>query len=160
VAALAERQGQRPGLLIVALASCIATAALAAWAGAMVLPLLVPKARLVLAAVALGLAGGEQLLIGAARKPEEPTLSLGAAGIVILAHQVTDAARFLVFAVAVATAAPISAGIGGAAGGIVALGAAWLAPEYFAGARLRTVRRVVGGVLLLVAVMLAVQALG
>jgi hypothetical protein len=122
--------------------------------------MLVPKARAVLAAMALAFAGGEQLLVGGARKPEEPTLSLGAAGIVILAHQVTDAARFLIFAVAVATAAPVAAGIGGAAGAVVALGAAWLAPEYFVGAKLRAVRRIVGGALLLVAAGLAVQALG
>lgn len=158
---LAERQGQRPGVLLVALACCIGTAALAAWAGSVVLPLLASKARTILAAMALGLAGGEQLLIGASRaKPEEPTLSLGALGIVLFAHQVTDAARFLVFAMAVASAAPLAAGIGGAVGGAVALGATWLAPEYFAGGKLRTVRRVVGGILLLVALVLAFGALG
>lgn len=160
VAALAERQGQRLGLLAVALVCAMATAALAAWAGSTVLPMLVPKARVILAAMALGLAGGEQLLIGAPRKPEEPTRSLGAAGIVLLAHQVTDSARFLVFAVAVATAAPIPAGIGGAAGGALALGAAWLAPELFADPRIRILRRAVGGLLLAVAAIMALQALG
>ena len=160
VAALAERQGQRPALLLVALACSVATAALAAWAGSTILPMLVPKARTILAAMALALAGVELLLIGGRRKPEEPTLSLGATGIVLLAHQVTDAARFLVFAITVAAAAPLSAGIGGAAGGAVALGAAWLAPEYFGGARVRTIRRVIGGLLLIVAVIVAVPALG
>ena len=160
VAALAERQGQRSALLLVALACCIATAALAAWAGSTVLPMLTPKARTILAAMALALAGAELLVIGGRRRPEEPTLSLGAVGIVLLAHQVTDAARFLVFALAVAAAAPLSAGAGGAAGGAVAVGAAWLAPEYFAGARLRTIRRAIGGVLLIVSAVLAARALG
>lgn len=145
---------------MVAVICCLATAALAAWAGSTVLPMLAPKARTIFAAMALALAGGEQVLVGGTRKPEEPTLSLGATAIVLLAHQVTDAARFLIFAVAIATAAPLPAGIGGAAGGVVALGAAWLAPEYVLDARLRTVRRVVGGVLLLVAALLAVQAIG
>lgn len=152
VAALTERQGQRAGLLAVAIAAGVATAALAAWAGSAVIPTLTGKARLFLAALALALAGAEMLL-PQRRKPAEPTHSLGAAAIVLLACQLTDAARLLVFAIAVASAAPLPAGIGGAVGGAAALTGAWLSPELFSNPRLSRARRAAGVVLLLALVL-------
>lgn len=160
VAALAERQGQRPGLLIVALLCGAATAALAAWAGSTMLPMLVPKARAILAALALAFAGAEQLLLGGRRKPEEPTLSLGATGIVILAHQATDAARFLIFAIAVAANAPVAAGVAGAVGGSVLLAVGWAAPQAIGHPRARLARRLIGAALVLVAGFVALRAFG
>lgn len=159
VAALSRHQGARPGVLLTGIAVSIATAAFAAWAGSFVVPLLGAKARLVMAAIALALAAAESLWPFATRRMEEPTASLGALAIVVLAHQLTDAARFLIFALAVAMDAPFAAGVGGAAGGVMSVAAAWLLPEVFGGPGVRMARRVVGGVLLLLALIIAFQVL-
>lgn len=160
VAALAARQGQRPGLLVVAIMISLATAAFAAFAGLKVAPLLTANARMIFAAIALALAGGESLLLAPRRLPDEPTQSLGATAIVLLAHQLTDAARFLVFAIAVATAAPIPAGLGGAVGGSATVAAGWLFAAELGRFRLGLVRRVIGAILLALAAWLALRALG
>ncbi|MFA7588301.1 MAG: hypothetical protein WCY11_19290 [Novosphingobium sp.] len=159
LAGLVERLGPSPLALATAIATGITSSALAAWMAVAVAPLLTADARLLFAAMALALAGAESLLLSPGRKPREPTRSLGALAIVLLGHQLTDAARFLVFAIAVATAAPIAAGAGGAAGSIVVMVSAWLAPEVFGGTRLLAVRRVVGAGFVLLALLLAVQAL-
>ncbi|MCB2061101.1 MAG: hypothetical protein R3E09_04805 [Novosphingobium sp.] len=160
VAGLTLRQGARPGVLATGIAISIATGAAAAWAGSLVAPMLASNARLFLAAIALGLAGGESLLLSPGRNPEEPTLSLGALALVLVARQLTDAVRFLVFAVAVATNAPIPAGLGGAIGGAALLAVAWFAPEFVTLPLLRRLRRLVGAVLLLVALITGLNAIG
>ncbi len=157
VCGLAGRHGQRPGLLIIAIAASLISAALAAWAARAIAPMLIINARLLLAAIALALAGGESLVLAPRQAPQEPTQSLGATAIVLLAHQLTDAARFLIFAIAIATSAPLSAGIGGAAGGLAAVTFGWTMPEVVAHPRLRLMRRIVGGVLLALAVFLGMQ---
>lgn len=159
VAALSARQGARRGVLLTGLVVSLATAAFAAWAASFIVPLLVPKARLVMVAIALAFAGGESLWPFATRRMEEPTASLGALAIVVLAHQLTDAARFLIFALAVMFAAPVAAGLGGAAGGAAMLTAGWLLPDLIAGARLRRARRALGAVLLLAALVVFFQAI-
>jgi hypothetical protein len=130
VAQMSARQGARPGLLIVALIVTVLTCAAAAWL-ATTLSHQVPGtgARLIFAGIALALAGGEALILGAKRPPEEPTQSLFAAGLVIAAQQITDAVRFMVLALALLSAAPITAALGAAASGAAALGVAWSAPE-------------------------------
>jgi hypothetical protein len=160
VAGLVLRQGARPGVLVVAVAVSLATAALAGWAATAVAPLLAPPARLFFAALALALAGGESLLIRPRRGPQEPTASLGALAVVLLAHQATDAARFLIFAVAVASGAPLPAAIGGAAGGAAMVAAGWLAPELATHPRTRTLRLGLGVVLLLAGLFVGLRALG
>ena len=112
------------------------------------------------AGLALAMAGVESLLLMPGRRPQEPTLSLGALGIVLLAHQATDAARFLVFAIAVATAAPLPVGIGGAAAGMGIVFAGWLAPELVLDPRLRTLRRGLGALLLALGAFLCLRAMG
>lgn len=159
VATLSLAQRGRPGVLLTGLAVSLATAAFAAWAASLVMPLLVSRARLVMAAVALALAAVESFWPFASRRPREPTASLGALGIVLLAHQLTDAARFLVFALGIAVAGPLAAGIAGALGGALSLAAAWLLPEVFADPRLRCARRAIGGVLLLAALVVSFQAM-
>lgn len=158
VAALTLSQRGRPGVLLTAIAVSLATAAFAAWAASFVFPLLMPRARMVMVAIALGLAALEALWPFAARRMEEPTASLGALAIVLLAHQITDAARFLVFALAVMFAGPVPAGIGGAMGGAVSLGLAWMLPEVFGQARLRLARRAVGSVLFIAAAIVFFEA--
>lgn len=158
VAGLSARQGARPGVLVVALLVSVMTAAFAGWGASLVAPLLVPKARMILAAMALLFAGVEALLVAPKRGPKEPTASLGALSIVLLAHQLTDAARFLIFAVAVASAAPVPSAIGGAVGGAVLLGLAWAAPAAVIHPRAALARRAVGAILVLMAAFLALRA--
>ena len=141
VAALSRKPGPRPGVLLVAIAVCLVTAALAGWAAALIAPLMTAPARLFLAALALGFAGGEALVLSPGRDPKEPTLSLGALTFVLLMHQLTDAARFLIFGIALAADARLPATLGGGLAGILLLAAAWSAPEWFVWKNLRRVRR-------------------
>jgi hypothetical protein len=150
VAQISLRQGARPGLLIVALLSTAATCAGAAWL-ATTLSGQMPGsgARMIFAGIALVLAGGEALLLGARRPPEEPTQSLFAAGLVIAAQQVTDAVRFLVLALALLSASPITAAMGAITSGVVALVAAWNSPELLSHPIVPKLRRLAGAFLLL-----------
>lgn len=159
VATLAARIGQRPALLALAIALSLATAAFAAWVSLEIAPMLNSRARGLFAAIALGLGGLESLLLSPGRKPEEPTRSLAATGLVLLAHQLTDASRFLIFGLAVATGAALPAGAGGAIAGAIMLGAAWAAPELFEWQRLKPVRRGTGGLLVLTAIVVGYRAL-
>jgi hypothetical protein len=162
VAGLAARNGQRVGLLAVAALCAAITGVIAAWAAGLVLPLLEGNSRAgqILLAVALGFAGAEMLVLGAKPPPAEPTQSLGAAGIVLMAHQLTDAARFFIFAIAAASAAPIPAGAGGAVGGIAVVALGWIAAEDMPVKLASMVRRGLGGLALLLAAWFALQGLG
>ena len=160
VARLASGMGQRPALLVLAIALSVATAAFAAWLSVEVSPWLAPPARVLFGEIALGFAGLESLLLSPGRKPEEPTQSLAAIAIVLLAHQITDAARFIVFGMAVATGGAIPAGAGGALGGVFVLVAAWAMPELFDWNRVRLWRRVTGALLLVAALVVGFNGLG
>jgi hypothetical protein len=136
-----------------------ATAAFAAWAAISVIPLLAPRARTFFIACPLVFAGGESLLVRPRSILREPTLSLGALGFALVALQAVDAARFLVFAMAVATRAPLPAGLAGAIGGAVIVASGWFVPAVVLQRWTTLVRRVVGGVLLAIGVVLAAQVL-
>lgn len=151
MARLAGAQGSRVSALAVAFAVCCATAAFAAWAGSALAPVISARAGLLLAWLALFIAGVEMLAIVPGRAPKEPTHSLGAMAFVLGAYQLADASRFLIFAVAVMAAAPIPTSIGGALGGAISLTAAWLSPDTFASPRIRLWRRLVGLALLALA---------
>lgn len=148
VARITAAQGPRPLLLATALLAAALTAALAGWAAMRLLPELAPPLRPVAAGLILVVAGGEMLLVGPGKAPAEPTNSLFAALVVLLAQQVTDAARLLILALAVATAAPLPAAGGGFAGTAAALVAAWLAPDL--PARLGRLRKMSGAALALI----------
>lgn len=156
---LGQAQGRRPLLLIAALLATACTTALAVWAGARLIDLLVPAARVLFGAFALVAAGGELLLLGRRRAPEEPTHSLFAAWLVLVGLQITDAARFLALALAVGTAAPVPVGIGAAAGGMGALVFGWLVPELVAMPLLQRARRGAGGLLLVIGLAVALPIL-
>lgn len=160
LAAVALRQRGRPALLIVASLCACATAALAAWAAGWMLPILPPPARAIFAAVAVLFAGVESVLLAPRRALAEPTHSLGALALVLLTQQVTDAARFLVFALGVGMGAPIAAGAGGILAGVVLVSFAWAMPEFFAKPAARLIRRLTGAVLVLVALILFLSELG
>lgn len=160
VAGLVLRQGARPSVLIVAALISTATGLLAAWASTYVAPMLGPQARPIFAAIALGLAGLESLVFAPRIGPKEPTHSLGALGIVLTAHQFTDAARFLVFGIAVGTGAAIPAGMAGVLGGIVMVAAGWALPALVTSQQARVVRRLVGALLLVAAVIVVARMRG
>ena len=162
VAELALRHGGkrgRPAVLLVALAVALASAAAAGWAGAALAPLLVARARVLVVAMALGLASLELLFIRPRRRPEEPTASLGAFAIVLLALQLTDAARLLVFVMAASSTVPLAAAAGGMLGCAVTVAAAWLAGPDLVRLPLVAVRRGLSLLLAAVAVWLALSSL-
>ncbi|QVM83695.1 hypothetical protein [Novosphingobium decolorationis] len=156
VATLSLRQQRRPAILVMALATSLACAGLAAFAAHTLLESLPPPARMIFAAIALGLAGAESLLLGPVRAWKEPTHSLGALGLVLLAHQIGDAARFVIFGLGVGMAAPVVSGLAGFLGGAVLLGFAWAFPQEASRPRWRLVRRGAGGALLLAALYLLI----
>lgn len=160
VAALALRQGQRPAVLIVALASAVATALCAAYAAHFMLMQLPPPARTIFAAIALGMAGLESLVLAPRRNMREPTNSLGALGLVLLAQQLTDAARFVIFGMGVGMAAPWAAGAAGVLGGGVLAAFAWARPDLLATPLARVTRRVMGGLLVLAAITMFLSEFG
>ncbi len=162
IAGLVARQGQRFGLLAVAVLCSVVTAWIAAWAAGMVLPILEGNTRAgqLMIAIALGFAGGEMLVLGARKPPEEPTQSLGATGIVLTAHQLTDAARFFIFAIAAATAAPVPAFVGGAAGGIAVVVLGWIAGADLPLKLTGWLRRGLGLLSLLLAIWFAMRGFG
>ncbi len=159
VAALAARLGARPSLLAIGIITGALAAALAAWGASSIAPLFTGKARMLLAAIALGMAGAEMLVLKTPRAPAEPTRSLGAVAIVLFAHQLTDSLRFLVFAIAMATMAPIPAAMGGALGGAAAVTAGWLAGSALTRPELPRIRRIIGALLLAIAGWIALRAL-
>lgn len=160
LAGVALRQRGRPALLIVALFCACATAALAAGAAAWMLPILPPPARTIFAAIAVALAGVESLLVVPRRPPAEPTHSLGALALVLLARQATDAPRFLILGLGVGMGAPLAAGAGGLLGGAVLVSFAWTSPEFFERRSAGLMRRAAGGVLALVALILFLSEFG
>lgn len=160
IAALTTKQGQRWGVMVVAIVCAALGAAIAAFAGKFMLVLLPPPARPVFAAIALGMAGLESLILSSRRNLREPTHSLGALGIVLISHQLTDAARFLVFGLAVGMAAPFSAGLGGALGGAAILGLAWTRPGLCLAPAAMIVRRLFGLCLIVAALVLFLQIRG
>lgn len=159
VARWAGALGQSGQLLAVAVvSSCLAAAAMA-WIGAEFASLLPRRAGQMLVAFALAMAAAELALPVRPKVPDEPTRSLGAILVVLLARQIGDAARFAVFALAAWTALPFTAGLGGALGGAVAVGLGWAAgPEALARLPLRMVRIALSVALALAALFIGLDA--
>ena len=129
VARLSAALGRGAGLLAVCWIAAAASSALAAWAGSLIAQLMPPAGKTMVAAVALALAALELMFASARRAPAEPTRSLGAIALVLFAGQLTDAARFLVLALAVASGEPALAAVGGALGSGAVLTAGWALGE-------------------------------
>ncbi|EJL28295.1 hypothetical protein [Novosphingobium sp. AP12] len=160
VAGLAARQGRRPAVLIVAVVASVFTALIAAYAARFMLAQLPPPARTIFAAIALGLAGLESMVLSPRKTPREPTNSLGALALVLVAHQIVDAARFVIFGMGVGFAAPWYAGAAGAAGGAVLVAFAWARPDLLALPAARWTRRAAGLLLLLTATAMFLSEFG
>jgi hypothetical protein len=160
-AGMAEALGGSAGLLAVGWLSAIAASTVAAWAGTAMLPLMAPAAKAMFVALALALAAIELLVARDRAVPAEPTRSLGAIALVLFAGQLTDAARFFVLALAVATGAPVLAAAGGALGSGAVLSAAWaMRGEWDGRLPLRAIRLGVGALFALAAIVVALDARG
>ena len=161
VAGIAARLGSSANLLVIAWLSSALTASLAAGAGFLIARLLPPDAKTMLVAFALLAAGLEMLLLHGRKVPHEPTRSVVAIGIVLVAQQIGDGARFLVLAIAIATGDPVLAAIGGTLGGGTALTAAWAERgEAYARLPLRLIRRGVASGLIVTGLVIGLYAKG
>lgn len=154
VAGIAARQDQRPAILLVALGCAAIAAAAAVWLASSFAPLLEPPARRMLAVLALGLAAIEMIALRPKPAPLEPTQSLGAFGTVLLAQQLFDAARFVLFAIVVASILPSAAGLGGALGGMAVVAIGWAGGANIPQLPLSRIRRWLGLAMLVAAVTL------
>lgn len=125
VAQWSDALGQNAALLVIGIVSAAIAAAVMAWAGAEFAALLPRRAAQMLVAFALGLAAFELAWPVRVKQPREPTRSLGAIGIVLLARQIGDGARFAVFALAAWASLPFTAALGGALGGAGAIALGW-----------------------------------
>jgi len=126
VAHWAEALGQSVPLLLTAIACAALSAAVMAWLGAEFAALLPGRAARMLVAFALVAAALELAWpVRALAAPREPTRSLGAIAIVLLARQIGDGARFVVFALAAWASLPMATALGGALGGAAAVALGW-----------------------------------
>ena len=149
-------------VLVVAWISNALTGTAAVVAGAWLAPMMPPGGKLILLAIALGFAAVE-MAWHSLRKPapKEPTRSLVAMLIVLLAHQLGDAARFILFALAVWSASTELVAAGGILGTGAALTLAWLSGAALpASPVLRIVRPLTAALLAVAAAAIAVGALG
>lgn len=155
VAELTARRGPRLGLLVTALGVAVLSAGVAGWFGGSIAPQLLPRTRALLAAMALGLAAIELIVLRPRRRAAEPTESLGAFAVVLLAHQITDAARLLIFSIAAASALPALAALGGMTGAALGMVIGWSGGEALLRLPLGRLRRGLGAMLGLIAIYIA-----
>lgn len=161
LARMAQRRGQAGTLLAVGWFSAIATALFMAWAGQFIGGLMPQAAQVMLVALALLFAAVELAWQG--RKvdaaPQEPTHSLGALFIVMLARQLGDSPRFIVFALAIWSSNGWLAAMGGALAGGAGLTLGWLLGEELENTvPLRKVRLVLAFVIGVAAIVIGLNA--
>ena len=158
VAQLRALQGPSLPLLMVAIVSCSLTAAAMAWGGWRIEAIVSDSAETMLVAIAMLIAAGELFWPVRMTPMQEPTRSLGAVLLVLLFRQIGDAPRFLVFALAAATASPLFAGLGGAIGGAAAIFLGWfMGSELPKRLPLKSMRYALAFILILVAVYLGLS---
>ena len=161
VARLSASLGASAGLLAVCWLTAAAASAVAAWGGGLVAPVLTGAGKTMFVAAALAVAAIELAWPMRRKPPAEPTRSLGAIALVLFAGQVTDAARFLVLALSVATGNAVLAAAGGALGSGAVLTLAWtLGPEWEARLPLAAIRLALGGLFLIAALVAGMSARG
>jgi putative Ca2+/H+ antiporter (TMEM165/GDT1 family) len=159
VARWADALGRGWPLLLLGILSACLTAAVMAWVGAEFAAMLPARAAQMLVAFALAIAGFELAWPVKLKEPREPTRSLGAIAIVLIARQIGDGARFAIFAFAAQASLPATAALGGALGGGAAIAMGWsLGAAGLARLPLRTVRRVLAVCLILAAIFIGLNA--
>ena len=146
--------------LLAAMIAATLTAGLMALAGDAIAQMLPVAAQRMLVAIALVVAAVELFWPVREKRPKEPTRSPFAAFVVLLVRQWGDAARFLLFALAAATALPAYVALGGAAGAWVALTGAWALGDDLEGLPLRTFRIAMGGIVLVAGIVMGLGARG
>lgn len=161
VARFSARLGQSPGLLVIGCLVSILTASAMAFAGSAVAGMLSVSGKTMLLAFAL-LAAALDCAWPRKQAPlQEPTRSLGAIAIVLTFRQLTDAARFLVFALAVGLPSVWLAAAGGAVGGVVALSIAWsMGADFERQIPLRSLRLTLSALLGVAALIVGLSARG
>jgi hypothetical protein len=160
LARISADRGAPVVVLLVAIVCTVLSCAAAAWAASTMIGLLNPKARLLMVAIALGFAAIELMFLRTEPTAKEPTHSLGAFAIVMLARQLSDATRFMVFAMSLATETPAYAALGGIAGSVPVLWLGFFGTDHLPLAVLKGLRPVLGLAVLGLAAFLVVRALG
>ena len=161
VAQLSERLGRAYGLLATGWLVAAVSAGVMAWAGQAAAQILPPEGKTMLVAIALVLAAVELAWPNRTVALQEPTRSLGAIALVLFSRQLGDAGRFLVFAIAAATGAPVLAGVGGALAGGAAVTIGWLAKaDLERSLPLRKVRLTLAAIVLLAGLLIGLSARG
>jgi len=159
VSRLSDGLEQSPQLLGVGTICAFLSAAVMAFAGATMAQILPPRAADMLVAFALAIAAFELFWPVRMKPMDEPTRSLGAIGIVLLARQMGDAARFIVFAFAAEATYPLVTFIGGGLGGAAAIGLGWMMGAGLeAKFPLRPIRFALGVCLILAALLIGLNA--
>jgi len=159
MAALADRLGRARLLLATGVVCAALSAGLMAWLGATFAAMLPYRAAQMLVAFALGVAALELALPLRVKTPAEPTRSLGAIALVLLARQIGDAARFVVFALAALAHFPALSALGGGIAGAGALSVGWfLGASGMARLRPALWRRILAACLFVAAIMLGLNA--
>ncbi|EAQ27985.1 hypothetical protein NAP1_10338 [Erythrobacter sp. NAP1] len=125
VAIFSSQLDRNVPLLLIAGACAIASAAVMAYAGASIAAILPRRAAEMLVAFALALAAFELAWPVKLKRMKEPTRSYVAIGAVLVFRQIGDAARFVIFALAAWAIYPTTALLGGAVGGVAAVGLGW-----------------------------------
>jgi hypothetical protein len=161
VARLSNGLRQTAGLLLALWLAALASSAFAGWLGATLALQLTPAANGMLVAFALLLGAVELAVQRPGAAPREPTRSTPAILLVLLASQLTDAARLLILTVAASRGAPWLAAAGGALGSGGVLTAAWaLGGAWEARLPLVALRWGAVGLMLLAAALVALTARG
>ena len=125
VAQFAEELDRTLPLFVTGAFCAVLSAAAMAYAGASIAAILPQRAADMLVAMALGFAAIELAWAVTIKPMKEPTRSYVAIGAVLFVRQLLDAARFVIFAFAAAAVWPTTALIGGAIGGVAAVGLGW-----------------------------------
>lgn len=131
LAALMQAHGRSPALLVTAIASSLAATAVMALLGAELASHVIGQPRGWIVAGALLLAAVELAIPVRPVRLQEPSLSLGAAALVLFARQLPDAPRLCVFAAAAALANPLPSLAGGGLASVAAIVPAWVWLEKF-----------------------------
>jgi len=161
VALLSARLGASNALLIACWVVSVLTSVLAALAGVTLAAMMPPAGKTMLIAFALLFAAGELAWPIRKRDPVEPTRSLFAITLVLAAHQIGDAARFLVFAFAAASGVPALVALGGAIGSGAALTLGWaLGASLHQRLPLRLIRIAIAVLLMIAAIWTGLTARG
>ena len=155
------RRSGNAALVAVALLVTALSSGIMAWGGTMVAGLLPPAAKSMLVAFALMAAAVELAWPRRDTVPTEPTHSLFALFAVLLMRQLSDAARFGIFALSAANGVPLMSALGGWLGGAAVLLLAITAAEEMSHpARLRPVRLVLAALCAIAAAVIALGARG